>query len=93
MVCSGWLRKSPPEKKLKRYVSTGRGTVGRAAAVRAPARRVGSSTNPALLFLDPSLGRRAPDRVRSTAHPDVHSAAKLSPSILQTASLAGLVAC
>lgn len=22
MVCSGWLRKSPPEKKLRRYVST-----------------------------------------------------------------------
>lgn len=21
MVCSGWLRKSPPEKKLRRYVS------------------------------------------------------------------------
>lgn len=21
VVCSGWLRKSPPEKKLKRYVS------------------------------------------------------------------------
>lgn len=22
VVCSGWLRKSPPEKKLRRYVST-----------------------------------------------------------------------
>ncbi|ERE80069.1 GRB2-associated-binding protein 1 [Cricetulus griseus] len=28
VVCSGWLRKSPPEKKLKRYVSTGQGTAG-----------------------------------------------------------------
>ena len=24
VVCSGWLRKSPPEKKLKRYVSRAR---------------------------------------------------------------------
>ncbi|MGH0152420.1 UNVERIFIED_CONTAM: hypothetical protein FKN15_049182 [Acipenser sinensis] len=22
VVCSGWLRKSPPEKKLRRYAST-----------------------------------------------------------------------
>lgn len=31
-----------------------------------PARRAGSSTNPALLFLDRFLSRRAPDRVLST---------------------------
>ena len=23
VVCTGWLRKSPPEKKLRRYVSAG----------------------------------------------------------------------
>lgn len=31
VVCSGWLRKSPPEKKLKRYVSTASAGVPRAS--------------------------------------------------------------
>lgn len=29
VVCTGWLRKSPPEKKLRRYVSAGESGCGR----------------------------------------------------------------
>lgn len=87
MVCSGWLRKSPPEKKLKRYVSTGQGTAGRGSSSLL-AELCHESRPP----LPRSLSRLAgfgPGAVHS--HPDVHLAAKLSPSILQTAFLKGLV--
>lgn len=40
VVCTGWLRKSPPEKKLRRYVSeaSGRGPAGGRAGERAGGR-------------------------------------------------------
>lgn len=88
MVCSGWLRKSPPEKKLKRYVSTGQGTAGRGSSSLL-AELCHESRPP----LPRSLSRPAgfgPGAVLS--HPDVQLVAKLSPSILQTAFLEGLVA-
>jgi hypothetical protein len=40
-VCTGWLVKSPPERKLQRYVSRG-AAASRASCPRVPARGVGS---------------------------------------------------
>lgn len=41
VVCTGWLRKSPPEKKLRRYVSAG------GERVRLPSTRAGGTPRPA----------------------------------------------
>jgi hypothetical protein len=41
VVCSGWLRKSPPEKKLRFFVSAGRGLRGPQLGVQ---QRLGGST-------------------------------------------------
>lgn len=52
VVCSGWLRKSPPEKKLKRYVSTASAGAPRASV---PTPLAGSCSWPRAGLVRPHL--------------------------------------
>lgn len=61
VVCQGWLRKSPPEKKLKRYVSVSSGSAGSPACRKRP--------SPLLATLHGVFGLVCPGSLRASPLP------------------------
>ena len=60
VVCSGWLRKSPPEKKLKRYVSAPFPSRLSRSPRPAGLRRAVPPAGPGRCALRPAASRRLP---------------------------------